>query len=352
MFMPSPASLGSMISPASTTVEPDMGPGAPKRGHSNRSHSAWTTSGRPSPSRTEGRSAGFLLKSPMSRTSSHAPVRLSMDDATTYYQAKKNPGSTVSRRIEEAVALILKNFKGRDFVFFIDDTETMQAHARHVITVFRALGYIAKDCDKDGIELRFVSAPDKKFRHSDTTRLVRILESHKYQAIEGRIESSITDLVNKIIIPKLPLSLHGIHFDFWAKPVTIFIFTDAKWGENVPVGNGVEKPIRNLMEKIKKRKLSRTQVMIQFLRFGDDENGKEHLDFLDDFGGRPEEDWQVKSEAKPSHDFRDLTLSPSDVVDTRHVTEDVYSMFVGSYTKGMDASRGESARAKDRPPLS
>lgn len=222
------------------------------------------------------------------RPRSTSDVRLSMADTQGYRRARKLR-LPMDPSVEDAIARLETSLGRRDHIFLVDDTATMSEHSAQIVEAFQSLAYVAKGLDPDDLELIFASEAHIIYKKPNTRPLLKILESHKYRAIQGEMETSLGTVINKRIIPRLPNRIFGKIVDFNCKPMTVFVFTDGKWGTGVKLGNGLDSPILTLMEKIKKRGLNRTQVMIQFLRFGDDEEGWAHLRHLDDFG--KDKDW-------------------------------------------------------------
>lgn len=166
----------------------------------------------------------------------------------------------------------------------------MKEYAPQIQKAFRTLAYIAKPMDPDYLELSFVSDPLPVIKNRHTSPLVDKVQQCRYTAFEGQIESSLGTVILEKIIKHLPYPLPVVGSILRrGKPITIFVFTDGKWGDGIPLGNGLDTSIRNLMEEVKTRRLNRTHVMFQFLRFGEDEEGLKHLEFLDRFG--KEEKW-------------------------------------------------------------
>lgn len=236
----------------------------------------------------------------------YSPVRsatrlfLSMQEAADYRKAKKR-GGRIEPKVERVIQQLVSILDKRDIFFLIDDTESMKEHSVNVQTSFQTLAYIAKSMDPDELELSFVSTPYNIIKNRKTSPLLVDLKHHlsKHVSVEGRIERSLSTLINERIMKRLPISIPLLgQIPAKHKPITVFVFTDGKWGRSVQVGNGLTVPIRNLMREMKRRGLNRTHVMFQFLRFGNDEKGKEHLDYLDYFG--EEEDWFVSH----SYNFR------------------------------------------------
>lgn len=224
------------------------------------------------------------------RSRSTSDVRLSMDDCLEYVRARKDK-MPVAPSTEAIIAQLKTNLGPRDHIFLIDDTPSMSEHSEQIVESFGALAYIAKGLDPNGLELVFASEPRNIHKKKRTKPLVEILKNHDYSAFPGGMETSLGIVTDDLIIPRLPSRvpvlgrLVGPHARLHPKPpVTVFVFTDGKWGSGVKVGNGLDAPISRLMEKIQSRGLNRTQVMIQFLRFGEDKDGLAHLRFLDGFG--------------------------------------------------------------------
>lgn len=240
-------------------------------------------------------SASPIVSSP---TEPSTPIRepspsyevLTMSEAYYYREARKGNGQ-VDARVGKLVGKLMKSLANRDHIFFIDDSSTMAAHRRHVLHSFMVLSYLAKLIDTNGIELVLASNPTKVYKNVNTTQLIKILEDQRYdQMPDGLLEHSLTEFVEAEIIRRLPYNIkfggQQVPLPTFrrTKPISVFIFTDGCWGPGLQHAGGVENPIRKLMTRIKDCDLNRTQVMIQFLRFGDDENGKRYLKILDDFG--------------------------------------------------------------------
>lgn len=257
-----------------------------------------------------------------------------MQEAADYRRAKKL-GGRINPRVERVIQELVNNLEKRDHLFLIDDTDSMKAYSLQIVESFQTLAYIAKGIDPDYLELSFVSKPLPIVKDKDTGPLVKRLGQHlnKYVSVKGRIEDSLGKLVNEKIMKGLPLSFPWVGHVPRPKPVTIFVFTDGKWGDGVRIGNGLDTPISNLMRETKKRGLNRTHVMFQFLRFGNDEEGREHLTYLDNFGKK--EKWLVLLFPPLIASCTDRIHS-RDIVDTRDIDGDVYSMFLATLTQHND----------------
>ena len=202
------------------------------------------------------------------------------------------------------VRSLQNSLRGRDHIFFIDDSRTMKRHSKDIELAFETLAYIVKPQDSKGwgsVSLVIGStrtgdnnAGLKVYTDTNTSPLVKNLRDQcTYDRMGSLMEDIFSDLTDQEIFPRLP---QGTHRDNTApssgsggqpkrgqNPVSLIVLTDGRWGSGVD-GAGLQHPIEKLMQEIKKRNLKRTQVMIQFIRFGDDEDGKRHLHFLAKMG--------------------------------------------------------------------
>ncbi|KAF2191004.1 hypothetical protein K469DRAFT_808050 [Zopfia rhizophila CBS 207.26] len=72
----------------------------------------------------------------------------------------------------------LGKLDGRDHIFLIDDSESMKPYWQTVIRVFKALAYIVKRADPDGIDLCFTSSA-KPINRKNRKELVATIEKKK-----------------------------------------------------------------------------------------------------------------------------------------------------------------------------
>jgi hypothetical protein len=201
------------------------------------------------------------------------------------WRSQKKDGKVVDPAAKMLVDKIERHIRDRDQFFFIDDSTNMKTHSETVLQGFRALSYIAKKLDPNKIELAFASAPRCIMRAKKSTRLVKLVEKHDYRHDSIMMEQSMAELIDHEIITKLPYKVLGFNVHpFARKSVSIYVFTDGNWGDDKLAACGVERPIMRLMREVKRRELSRNQVSVHFVRFGDSENGSRHLQHLDKFG--------------------------------------------------------------------
>ncbi|KAF4460656.1 kinase domain-containing [Fusarium albosuccineum] len=254
-----------------------------------------------------------------------APLRLTqpsssltIDEAIEWYENAKRPGRGVDPRVEAVILKLGNNVKGRDHIFFVDNSSTMGIHVATIRNRFKILAYLAKQFDPDGVELYFSSRPSK--RHSgDTTRLLTKFSEQQWDQIS--FEDRMGTFVDEVVIPRLKSWRQMFKFAKPPKPLTIFILTDGQWGVNKRGAAGVEKPIKRLIDEIISKKLSRTQVALQFLRFGHDADGKRYLEYLDRFGNEFE----------------------CDCVDTKPIDGNIFEMFIGSINSEIDGAGEENS---------
>jgi hypothetical protein len=204
-----------------------------------------------------------------------------------YFQAKGRRES-VEQEIETSIEHLKHNLHGRHQFFFIDDSRTMKQHASSVTQGLRAMVPIASQLNPSRVWLSFASESWNlhKAWGWNHRKLIQAAERHKYESYPGLMESHLSSLIDDIIIPHLPYRrVLGTNFNPRAwKNLSLYIFTDGKWGCDTDRAAGVRDPIERLMNKMRSRHLPRTCVSIHFVRFGDDPAGVKNLQHLDDFG--------------------------------------------------------------------
>ncbi|KAF4981576.1 hypothetical protein FZEAL_2642 [Fusarium zealandicum] len=254
----------------------------------------------------------------ISRRCSRPTPLLTFDQASEYRSAMRGNRTLDNslRNTENVISQLKGQLENRDHIFLIDMSETMKEHSMVVQNRFETLGWIAKQFDTNGIELCFSSELPKVYKDRSTTKLSSKFRNQKWNQIT--FEHKLGIFVDSIVIPRLS-SLRK--YTGRRKELNIFILTDGRWGANLDEAAGMEKPIKRLIEKIKEKKLSRTQVALQFLRFGDDEEGKRYLSYLDNFG---------------------YPLG-CDCVDTKPIDGNIFEMFLGAIDSSTD-------RADENPP--
>ncbi|KAI1846413.1 hypothetical protein JX266_007618 [Neoarthrinium moseri] len=182
---------------------------------------------------------------------------------------------------------------------------------------FQAISSVAKRLDPNKVEVAFASRPTKAFRARRTKNLVEMLERHEFQHDPHLMQKSLSELIEHQIIRKLPVKKMGFNINpISRKHVSIYIFTDGNWGDDPKRACLVEKPVESLIHEVKHRKLSPQQVTMHFVRFGDSAEGFRHLQYLDCFGEREDIDF--------------------DIVDVKHISSNVVSLFYGPLSHHSD----------------
>ncbi|KAI1081641.1 hypothetical protein F5B20DRAFT_569590 [Whalleya microplaca] len=218
--------------------------------------------------------------------------RLSTQQPTSVRNTLKSPDAT-DAEIQEIAECLKVNVPDRHHVFLIDDSTSMAEHSKAVDEAFLALLHLTKHLEKGKMELAFASDPKHLYRRHRTKKLAHLVHSHRYHRAPDLMEFCISRLFDYQVIPYLPLRRYGMNFNIRAQfrasrlarlPTSIYIFTDGRWGNDEDMACGVQRPMSRLMEVLKKRGLDKNHISFHFVRFGDDENGKRHLDYLDSSG--------------------------------------------------------------------
>ncbi|RSL78453.1 hypothetical protein CEP51_008204 [Fusarium floridanum] len=221
----------------------------------------------------------FVTPPEFRRPSPSSPL-LTFDQAWGWYEHAKNNRKPVDRNTEDVVRQLGNNVKGRDHIFFVDMSRTMSLYFQEIKAKFQILAYLAKKFDPDGVEVCF-SSEVPLIHKGDTSKLLNLFNEQNWDQLS--FEDRIGTFIDQIVIPRLSSLRQRLGLKK-PKNLTIFVLTDGRWGEGKEGAAGVENPIMRLINLIRKKGLSRTQVAIQFLRFGDDPHGKRYLTFLDHFG--------------------------------------------------------------------
>jgi len=148
-----------------------------------------------------------------------------------------------------------------------------------VINLAKALAYVVKKSDKNGMDLFFTCSDDKYKVHDSTTMEARLLDRFCHSrsnmaVILGRILEDYRTSLKKNSENKGPVKLFQK-----LKPLNIYIFTDAEWQPYCDVN--VANKISLLATTMKDLKYPREQVGIQFIQFGNDSVCSEKLRCLD-----------------------------------------------------------------------
>ncbi|KAK3331440.1 hypothetical protein B0H66DRAFT_467908, partial [Apodospora peruviana] len=188
------------------------------------------------------------------------------------------------------------SLRTRDHIFFVDDSRTMKQHATEVEAALETLAYIVKPQKTSvggwgNVSLAFGPSSDPKGKDKKQksfyteNKETKNLRNHLgkrcfYDRINSTMEDVLSDLLESEIVPRLPQAAQDREVaPVDPNPISLVVFTDGIWG-----GTGVANPVRKLIELLRDRGIKRTQVMIQFIRFGQDENGARNLSCLAQLG--------------------------------------------------------------------
>ncbi|KXS93981.1 hypothetical protein AC578_7678 [Pseudocercospora eumusae] len=170
----------------------------------------------------------------------------------------------------------MSSLRDRDHVFIIDDSKTMKKHWPDVIELVRVLAYATKSMDPDGIELYYLrDGAGAKYKHSSD--LVKSVEHHTARgetSLDQVFDSYLRKYCRAIDKSKSWKSVFSK-----LKPCSIYVLTDGV----LAAGNHEQgrEAIRILVEDLISHKLPRFQIGVQFISFGNDENGLKLLHGLD-----------------------------------------------------------------------
>jgi hypothetical protein len=154
----------------------------------------------------------------------------------------------------------------------------MKQHWKDVKSLLYVLAYLVKKLDGDELDMSFtISSQETKFK--DASKAVAYLDAMRPNGL-ANINVRLSNLLRKYVNdledpPRHWFRLHTRQGSI--KPLSLYIFTDGIWQ---PGHDGVP-PIEALIEKLTALRLPKEQVGIQFIRFGDSEEGIKRLEYLD-----------------------------------------------------------------------
>ena len=157
----------------------------------------------------------------------------------------------------------------------------MKPYSGEVRDLFALLGYMVKSKDPDGIELHFTKSSERKDRAKNTGQLLRTLGTVSYfgkSNIRLQLGEILQDYHAKLKDQTPQRSLLKIMRPRRrARRQTVYIFTDGVWQPECDPSEMIEK----LVKSLEQNSMEREQFGIQFIRFGNDLEGKSRLDKLD-----------------------------------------------------------------------
>lgn len=174
-------------------------------------------------------------------------------------------------------------------IFIIDNSNSMRQHKEDVLTFVHCLGYLVKHLDSNGLQVLMTSDPRHKETCSTSTQVRDFVQSRfpsdtRHCNIEHALEQALEDVYQSV--PRLASSSKRSSLSRFLnrkpKPFSILVFTDGIWDDSEHGVSGADLPIERCIGMMKIHGVNRTDVAIQFVRFGNDEKGIRRLTFLDD----------------------------------------------------------------------
>lgn len=170
----------------------------------------------------------------------------------------------------------------------------MQREQAEVIKVVKALSYLLKQLDPDGIEVVCTSSPGTIERLKTATDIENFINKEFRSgydancAIEIALDGVLETVRAKYLKQYRRSRLSRVSTFTNSRPptISIFVFTNGMWDHSETGTCGAENPIRGLMNEMILQRVPRTRVCFQFVRFGDSAVGKRRLQFLDDELGK------------------------------------------------------------------
>ncbi|KAL9039625.1 MAG: hypothetical protein Q9214_004801 [Letrouitia sp. 1 TL-2023] len=168
----------------------------------------------------------------------------------------------------------------RDHIFVIDNTESMRLHRPDVLNVVSLLAYMLKDLDSNGLDVCFTHSTQKV--NSGKSRKLSTVVSQ----VDFRGKSDMRTCLSRLfhehknkfgttIAPSR--SWYRRHVPPTAqKPLSFYILTDGNW-----LPNEVGPIIIDLVNRMQSKGLLKDHVGIQFIRFGENQQGIARLNHLD-----------------------------------------------------------------------
>lgn len=156
----------------------------------------------------------------------------------------------------------------------LDDSSSMSPHWDEVSELLGVLAHIVKKYNREGTKLYFTTTdgPSPQKKTTSLVNAVRIKKPEGYSDMKGRLGQLLDDYRTHDLGRRRSFRLPKT-----TRPFTLYIFTNGLWEDNIDV----QKPIENIVKYLEEQRKSSRTVGIQFIRFGDDSEGGERLDYLD-----------------------------------------------------------------------
>jgi len=218
-------------------------------------------------------------------------------------------------------------------VFIIDDSTSMRQHWSEVINLLDSLAYLVKKFDRNGMDLYFTHS-DTKVHAKKSRKLVETVRKHQPPlAIPGRerytdIDASLGNLLEQYRkrIQKYGDRRRSAPFHCDVKKMIVYVFTDGQWQPHSD--QSIERTLRLLVETLKRYLRRPKQIGVQFIQFGDDNDARKCLEWLDN----------------------GLGLGEDDIVDTEPAHGNGFKMLLGAINKWADRSNENTAQSVTSQP--
>jgi hypothetical protein len=146
--------------------------------------------------------------------------------------------------------------------------------------VFYVLAYLLKDSDPDGMDLLYTLSPEKqKSKKPDRLREhLRTVSCGGRTDISLRLSAILREYAENLQVQAKPQRIFGIsRKKKQTRPMNLYIFTDAVWQPHCDAA----KPVKTLIRKLDELGFPEYQVGIQFIQFGQNQEGINRLEHLD-----------------------------------------------------------------------
>lgn len=159
----------------------------------------------------------------------------------------------------------------------------MDKHKSDAKEVLELLGYMVKRFNKRGIDMHFTTSTET-FRHCKTsTALVKAFIATKFSSISDmgtKLDALLREYTYLLDgqIKKGRGLLDGFRKFDPPQGISIYVLTDGLW----QAGTDVSRAVKNMVDQLNKRGLTKSHMGIQFIRFGADPEAIQTLKRLDD----------------------------------------------------------------------
>lgn len=196
--------------------------------------------------------------------------------------------------------------------FIIDDSADMAQYVEtkikdkpDVARLLRLLGYITKQFDPNGVDLYFMNSKETVKKCKRAEKMDSALKACKFEGASDMrfcLQKHLQEYRGRIVARQQGKAKFREFFSGNAtdppRPQTFYVFTDGRWLRREENG---QEFIKGLMEQMVASGLKKGQVGIQFISFGDDEDGLRRLDELDEYNKELGMELYVLSCTTPSY---------------------------------------------------